>query len=71
MIRQPVTSSNIASIGYDSDSQTLEIEFHTGAVYQYFGVPSSVHAELMQASSHGKYFSLHIRKQYKYTRAPK
>ena len=38
MIRQPVSSSNIRSIGYDSESNTLEIEFHSGGVYQYFGV---------------------------------
>ena len=36
MIRQPVSSSNIRSIGYDSMSSTLEIEFHSGGVYQYF-----------------------------------
>lgn len=40
MIRQPVSSSNIRSIGYDSKSNTLEIEFHSGGVYQYFGVLS-------------------------------
>jgi len=66
MIRQPVSSSNIASIGYDTDSQTLEIEFLNGSVYLYFDVPSSVHAGLMNASSHGKYFHQHIRNRYRF-----
>ena len=35
MERQYVSSSNIASIGYDPDNQVLEIEFLSGAVYQY------------------------------------
>ena len=39
MIRDPVSSSNIASIGYDSDSETLEIEFTNGSIYQYFNLP--------------------------------
>lgn len=36
MERTSVTSSNINSIGYDADSQTLEIEFNNGAVYEYW-----------------------------------
>jgi hypothetical protein len=36
IIRTPVESSNIASVGYDKENQILEIEFHHGAVYQYF-----------------------------------
>ena len=39
MERQYVSSSNIASIGYDPDNQVLEIEFLSGAVYQYYDVP--------------------------------
>ena len=36
MERQYVSSSNIASIGYDPDNLVLEIEFLSGAVYQYY-----------------------------------
>lgn len=61
MNRIPVTSSNLASIGYDEGTQTLEIEFRSGAIYQYFGVSSDVHAALMAASSHGSYFAANIR----------
>lgn len=66
MIRQPVSSSNIHSIGYDPESRTLEIEFHGGGVYQYLGVPESVHNGLMRASSHGSYFHRHIKDSYRW-----
>lgn len=62
MNRQHVSSSNIASIGYETQSQTLEIEFHSGGIYQYFNVPSSIYNSLMNASSHGTYFDVHIKK---------
>lgn len=66
MIRKTVSSSNICSIGYDSESQTLEIEFHTGGIYQYLSVPESIYNALMSASSHGSYFHHHIKDQYQW-----
>ena len=68
MDRVPVSSSNLASVGYDPFSWTLEIEFMDGAVYRYFDVPAHEHQDLMQAPSHGKYFHAHIRSVYRYTR---
>jgi hypothetical protein len=61
MPRQPVRSSNIASIGYDAGSSTLEVEFVTGAVYQYYNVPKSVYEGLMNAKSHGSYFARYVK----------
>ena len=66
MKRDPVQSSNIKSIGHESE--TLEIEFNDGAVYQYFGVPAHVHKELMGADSQGKYFAANIKGVYRYSR---
>lgn len=66
MERQTVDSSNLASIGYDSNSLILEIEFNHGGVYQYFDVPENVYEELMNADSHGVYFSANIRNDYQY-----
>lgn len=68
MNRQPVSSSNLRSVGYDPRTHTLEIEFHSGGVYQYFGVPQSVYNGLMAASSHGSYFYHNIRNVYSYAR---
>lgn len=62
MERTYVTSSNIASIGYDAEQMVLEVEFNYGAVYQYFDVPESVYEGLMAADSHGKYFDAYVKK---------
>ena len=64
MDRTPVSSSAIASIGYDPDAQMLEVEFLHGGVYQYMNVPQSVYDEFMGASSKGNYFDGNIRNVY-------
>lgn len=64
MERQSVTSSNIASIGHDPNGDTLEVEFHSGKVYQYDNVPASVAEALINAPSIGRYFSEVIRPVY-------
>lgn len=51
----PVESSNVKSVGYDADSQTLAIEFKSGGVYHYEDVPKQTFADLMAAESPGKY----------------
>lgn len=68
MIRKPVSSSNLRSIGYDLKSLTLEIEFHDGSVYQYFDVPESVYNALMSASSHGSFFHRHIKDRFQWAK---
>ena len=62
MERQYVSSSNIASIGYDPESMILEVEFLSGSVYQYYDVPQSIYEGLMAADSHGSYLSAYIKK---------
>ena len=68
MNRTTVSSSNIASIGYDQDSQTLEIEFLNGGVYQYFEVPKPVYDDLLNAGSHGQYLVQNIKGYYRYSK---
>lgn len=64
MIRQPVSSSNLHSVGYDPPTATLEIEFNSGGIYQYSGVPVHVYDSLMNSGSLGRYFSSYIRNVY-------
>ena len=47
MQRTPVSSTAIQSVGYDPAGLLLEIEFTTGKVYQYRGVPPATYAGLM------------------------
>lgn len=67
MQRESVSSSNLASIGYDANNEILEVEFlKSGDVYQYFDVPANVFNELMNAPSHGVFFSANIRNDYEF-----
>jgi hypothetical protein len=64
MRRRPVTSSSLRSVGYDSRSRTLEIEFHHTGVYQYYDVPKTVLEEMLAQNSLGSYFNANIRDVY-------
>lgn len=66
MQRDPVISSNIAAIGYDPDTQGLEVEFTGGGVYLYRGVPQDVHTAFMADESKGRFFASHIKGSYPY-----
>lgn len=68
MNRTPVQSSNMAEVGYDAPSMTLEIQFIKSGTYHFFDVPELVYVELMQADSKGKYFNSNIRNNYRNTR---
>lgn len=68
MQRETVSSSNIASIGYEEDNETLEIEFLNGAVYQYFDVPKAIYEGLMAAGSHGSYLASNIKGVYRFSK---
>ena len=64
MLRMPVASTAITSVGYDAGTQQLEIEFRTGRVYRYRGVPAGVHAFLMRTRSKGGFVSRMIDGHY-------
>jgi hypothetical protein len=68
MERQAVGSSNIASIGYDEATETLEVEFSSGAVYQYYNVGSDLYQSLLAAPSKGSFLNTYIRNAYAYSR---
>lgn len=68
MIRAPVASGNISSIGYDPNTETLEVEFTNGSIYQYFNVPSGLNDQLMTAPSKGQFLNVYIKNAYPYSR---
>lgn len=59
----PVTSNQVAAIGYDAARKTLAVSFSrtSGAVYHYTGVEPKMHADFVGAESIGKYFGAHIK----------
>jgi len=64
MNRQSVASTDIKSVGYDPATKILEIEFHSGGIYQYLDVPDVVYSDLMNADSKGKYFHRYVKNVY-------
>jgi hypothetical protein len=55
-------------VGYERRSKILEIEFQSGAVYQYIDVPARVYEEFWKAESKGQYFNCEIRDTYTFIR---
>lgn len=66
MYLQPVSSSNIDSIGYENN--TLYVRFHHGGTYAYYGVPQHIYEGLMNAASHGEYLAKYVKNNYKYSK---
>lgn len=64
----PVESSFIASVGYDTSSNLLRINFSTGGTYDYFDVPAYIYRNFTKADSLGSYFNEHIKNVYIYER---
>jgi len=61
MIRKSVRSSNVASIGYDLGLRILEVQFLSGAIYQYLKVPESLYHRLMEAPSKGSFLNEYVK----------
>jgi hypothetical protein len=64
----PVSSSNVAEIGYDADSQTVFVRFLDNSLYIYKGVPPFDYEGLLNASSIGSYLHRNFKNVYAYER---
>jgi hypothetical protein len=64
MNRVSVRSSSIQSVGYDPETRSLEVQFHSGGVYQYSGVPEAAYQTFVQAASTGSYSNEHIKDRF-------
>ena len=68
MERDLVNSSSICSVGYDCSTDTLEVEFVNGSIYQYYGVQNNIYENFLVASSKGQFFNTYVRSAYPYSR---
>lgn len=55
MQRERLVSNAILSAGYDPASGELELEFRSGHVYRYEGVPASVYDWLLRTRNKGAF----------------
>src|SRR5260370_17284433 len=63
-----VASATLSTIAYDGSRNLLQLEFRSGAVYHYFGVPAVLQEALLGAPSKGSYFNQAIRGRYLFVR---
>lgn len=66
MVRTRVASTNIRSIGYYDT--TLEVEFLSGGVYQYFNVPQEHYLHMIHFPHPGTYLARYVKGVYPYQR---
>lgn len=59
-------SSMITSTGYHPHTETLELVFCNGGIYEYYQITDDIYQELVNAPSVGEYFNTHIRLKYPY-----
>ena len=64
MKRRFVQSSALRTEGYDKYSQTLELEYINGSIYQYFPVPPEMYEAFLNAESKGNFINLHIKPHF-------
>jgi len=65
---QPVSSSNIVSVGYDATDQIVYVQFLNGTVYAYKGVQEHEFENLRMAASVGSYLNRNYKNVYPYER---
>ena len=66
MQRVPVESRALTSVGYDTGTRTLELEFSAGGLYHYCDVPEFTYRALMHAKSKGHFFQTSIDGRYRF-----
>ena len=63
----PITSENLAAVGYDSERRILYVQFHKGQG-MHFDVPQEIYHGLLNAFSKGEYHAKYIKGVYRYQR---
>ena len=61
-----VVSSNIQSIGYDLETESLFVKFNNNFLYLYMEVPEKYYDDFLDASSKGKYHNKVIMNNFEY-----
>ncbi|MDR0515961.1 MAG: KTSC domain-containing protein [Fibromonadaceae bacterium] len=64
----PVSSSNIAALGYDPATQTVYVQFLNNCLYVYKNVPDGEYQGLFNAPSIGSYLHRNFKNVYAYER---
>lgn len=66
--REHIESYNLVSAGYDMETKTLEVEYASGIVYQYYEVPQALYTEFITSKSKGSFLNRNISGKFRYAR---
>ena len=61
---RPVQSSTVARIGYEEGAEEAYVEFLSGGLYVYIGVPPMVFEDLEHSPSKGKFVNEILKPRY-------
>jgi len=61
-------STMITSTAYNPHTETMELVFCNGGIYEYHQIEEEIYQELIASTSIGEYFNDHIRMKYPYTK---
>ncbi len=67
-VMTPVSSSNVAEVGYNEEKQEVYVRFLNGSLYVYKGVPKFEYEGLLNAPSIGSYLHRNYKNVYPYER---
>jgi short-subunit dehydrogenase involved in D-alanine esterification of teichoic acids len=65
-VMQPVYSSQVVAVGYDPDTHSMRVEWKSGKVSVYEGVPAAVVEQVRNSASVGKTIRSDIIPNYKH-----
>lgn len=68
VVMEPVSSSNVAELGYDAANQIVYVGYLNGSKYIYKGVSQYEYDSLLNAPSIGSYLHRNFKNVYPYER---
>lgn len=67
---QVTKSSQVESIGHDSEALALYVKFKSGGLYRYEGVTGILADRFLRAESYGKFLADEIKGVFPFTKVP-
>jgi hypothetical protein len=65
-LKEIMPSTVISKFNYNAATETLQIKFISGMVYNYLKVPEQVYLDMKNSRAKGIYFNEHIKDSYKF-----
>jgi hypothetical protein len=63
-----VDSSLVRAVAYDSETRALDVEFASGQIYSYSGVPQAIYDAFISSDTKGQFFNQVVRPTYDHKR---